>query len=220
MTDTRKKPFDARLTRRSFLQRAGAGGAAVVLGATPWRTALAAAKPQTPPVSTPLEHVIISCQENRSFDHYYGYAAQVQLAGLGPPLGYSQPDGAGGLVVPYEFTSLSTPDIGHSWTAVHDEWNGGAMDGFYTADGISAMGYYTFTTLGAKAAIKDVGRVLEMPLPEVERSISNPVSLVLAALPDASPTQGGDLAPSVSLASPVSMRPVAGLWPAQLSPPP
>ena len=27
--------------------------------------------------------------------------------------------------------------------AVHDEWNGGAMDGFYTNDGIWAMGYYT-----------------------------------------------------------------------------
>jgi len=142
MTDTRKKPFGTRLTRRSFLQRAGLG-AAVALGATPWKAALAAGKPPPQPASTPLEHVIISCQENRSFDHYFGYASQVQLAGLGPPPGYSQPDGKGGIVVPYEFTSLSTPDIGHSWTAVHNEWNGGLMNGFYTADGIEAMGYYT-----------------------------------------------------------------------------
>jgi phospholipase C len=40
-------------------------------------------------------------------------------------------------------TDLSTPDIGHSWTAVHDEWAAGAMNGFYTTDGINAMGYYT-----------------------------------------------------------------------------
>ncbi len=146
MTDTRKKPFRARLTRRSFLQRAGLG-AAIALGGTPWKAALAAGTPQPRAASTPLEHVIISCQENRSFDHYYGYAPQVQAAGFGPPAGYSQPDGAGGTVVPYRFTSLATPDIGHSWTAVHDEWNSGAMDGFYTADGIWAMGYYTAAEL-------------------------------------------------------------------------
>jgi len=146
MTDTRKKPFSTRLTRRSFLQRAGLG-AAVALGATPWKVALAASEPRTLPANTPLEHVIISCQENRSFDHYFGYAPQVQAAGFGPPAGYSQPDGAGGIVVPYEFTSLSTPDIGHSWTAVHNEWNNGAMDGFYTTDGIEAMGFYTAAEL-------------------------------------------------------------------------
>jgi len=147
MTDTRKKPFGAPLTRRSFLQRAGIGGAAVALGGMPWKGALAAATPQARPANTPLEHVIISCQENRSFDHYFGYAPQVQAAGFGPPPGYSQPDGAGGIVVPYRFTSLSTPDIGHSWSAVHGEWNGGAMNGFYTTDGIDAMGYYTAAEL-------------------------------------------------------------------------
>jgi phospholipase C len=147
MTDSRKKPFGALLNRRSFLQRAGLGGAAAALGAVPWQTALAAGKSSTPWADTPLKHVIISCQENRSFDHYYGYAPLVQQAGLGPPSGYSQPDGAGGVVVPYEFTSLSTPDIGHSWTAVHNEWHGGSMDGFYTTDGIEAMGYYTAARL-------------------------------------------------------------------------
>jgi len=91
--------------------------------------------------------VIISCQENRSFDHYFGYAPQVQAAGFGPPPGYSQPDGTGGTVAPYEFTSLSTPDIGHSWSAVHGEWDAGAMDGIFTTDGINAMGYYTAAEL-------------------------------------------------------------------------
>jgi phospholipase C len=139
------KPFSSTLTRRSFLQRSGISGAAI-LGGTLWPkilggTSLAqSAKP-------PINHVIISCQENRSFDHYFGYAPQVQAAGFGPPAGYAQPDGNGGFVAPYEFTSLSTPDIGHGWSDVHGEFDAGAMDGFFTTDGINALGYYTATEL-------------------------------------------------------------------------
>jgi len=89
----------------------------------------------------PIRHVVVDMQENRSFDHYYGFAS---FAGkYGVPQGYTQPDGNRGTVAPYRFTSLSTPDIGHSWTAMHNEFHGGAMDGFYTTDGINALGYYT-----------------------------------------------------------------------------
>src|SRR5262249_36542079 len=63
------------------------------------------------------------------------------------PAGYSQPDGMGGSVVPFEFTALSTPDIGHSWDAVRGAWGGGAMDGFYTTDGINCMGFSTAAAL-------------------------------------------------------------------------
>ena len=49
------------------------------------------------PATLPIEHVIISCQDNCSFDHDFGFASQVQAAGFGPPPGYSQPDGAGGV---------------------------------------------------------------------------------------------------------------------------
>jgi len=133
------------LDRRTFLQLAGAS--AGILGAAPLHRVLAKSAPQSPSAKLPINHVIISCQENRSFDHYFGYAAQVQAAGFGPPVGYSQPDGNGGKVIPYEFTSLSTPDIGHGWSDVHNEWNGSAMNGFYTTDGINAMGYYTATEI-------------------------------------------------------------------------
>jgi phospholipase C len=147
MTDGARSDLDgARLSRRSFLGRAGAAGAAVV-GGSLVSAAPAAARRGRAPAKTPLKHVIIDCQENRSFDHYFGYAPQVQAAGYGPPAGYSQPDGNGGSVAPYHFTSLSTPDIGHSWSAVHKEWDGGSMDGFYTTDGINAMGYYTAADL-------------------------------------------------------------------------
>ena len=128
------------LNRRTFLKGAGVLGAASLAGpaiSKDW--AFAKAPLGTP--ATPIEHILIDCQENRSFDHYFGYAP---FAGaFGPPAGYSQPDGNGGSLEPYQFTALSTPDIGHSWNAVHGEWDAGAMDGFLTTDGVNAMGYYT-----------------------------------------------------------------------------
>jgi phospholipase C len=131
------------IDRRRFLRGAGVVGAATLLGPALNRE-WAFARSRTSP-ATPLEHVIISCQENRSFDHYFGYSA---FAGAyGPPAGYSQPDGSGGTVAPWHLTSLTSPDIGHSWDAVHGEWNEGAMDGFYTTDGIEAMAYYTAAEL-------------------------------------------------------------------------
>jgi len=138
MTDT---PTSDGLTRGSLLRRAGALGAAGVAGSlVTGNVTRARATARRQSFTTPLRHLVIDCQENRSFDHYYGFAP---FAGaFGVPPGYSQPDGNGGSVAPYHFTSLETGDIGHSWSAVHGEWNGGAMDGFYTTDGIDCMGYY------------------------------------------------------------------------------
>src|SRR5437870_4579378 len=131
------------ITRRAFIRGAGAVGAAS-LGASllpPGRAvATTSRRRRRSAGSTPLRHVIIDCQENRSFDHYYGFAPFAGAYGV--PAGYTQPDGHGGTVSPYEFSSLSTPDIGHSWTVVHDEVDAGQMDGFYTTDGIDCMGYY------------------------------------------------------------------------------
>ena len=89
---TPRKSFTSPLNRRSFLQRAGIGGAAALTSPL-WPKILSAATP-------PIRHVIISCQENRSFDHYFGFAPQVQAGGYGPPAGYSQPDGNGRLDFP------------------------------------------------------------------------------------------------------------------------
>jgi phospholipase C len=132
------------LTRRTFLKGSVAAGAAAATGGL-----LSTAIRPTPvrAADTPIEHIIVACQENRSFDHYFGYAPQVQAAGFGPPAGYTQPDGDGGTIAPYRFTELGTPDVPHDWDSVHGQWNGGAMDGFMTHSGIFAMGYYTATEL-------------------------------------------------------------------------
>jgi phospholipase C len=132
---------ESRVTRRTFLRRAA--GVAVA-GGTLWATSPAAARARrVAQADTPIEHLVIACQENRSFDHYFGYAPQVQTKGFGPPAGYFQPDSNDGMHVPVEFTSLSTPDPPHGWNAVHQQYDNGKMDGFWQAGGDAAIGYYT-----------------------------------------------------------------------------
>ncbi|MGH2915811.1 MAG: phospholipase C [Solirubrobacteraceae bacterium] len=88
-----------------------------------------------------MAHVVVDCQENHSFDNYYGYAPWVGHHGV--PRGYSQPDGKGGSVAPYHLTTLTPPDPNEGWTVYHGEWDQGRMDGFYTSGGNASMGYYT-----------------------------------------------------------------------------
>ncbi len=132
-----------RLSRRTFLKGSVVAGGAI-LGGGLWSTAV---RPSTARADTPINLIVVSMQENRSFDHYFGYAPLVQAKGFGPPAGYTQPDGAGGTIAPYRFTDLQTPDIPHYWSAVHDQWDLGLMDGFYTHSGIWALGYYTASEL-------------------------------------------------------------------------
>jgi phospholipase C len=129
--------------RRDFLKGAGAVGlaglAAPLLSCAVGSSALSTPRPARSS-TTPINHVIVSMQENRSFDHYYGYAP---FAGsYGVPGGYKVPDGKGALVAPSHLTSPSTPDISHVWAAMHAEYHDGKMDGFFTSDGPTAVGYY------------------------------------------------------------------------------
>jgi phospholipase C len=87
-----------------------------------------------------VQHVLIACQENRTFDTYFGYYPKASTFGI--PAGYSQPDGSGGTVTPQHSLQPGTPDVSHGWSYTHSEWDNGAMDGFVTTDGVGAMGYY------------------------------------------------------------------------------
>jgi phospholipase C len=137
------KQTHAAPNRRDFLKGAGA----LALGAGLSGLAAPAATASTPRMirtsrrHCPIRHVVIDCQENRSFDHYYGYAPWIGPYGV--PSGFSQPDGHGGQVRPFHLKHTSSPDIGHSWDEIHREWDFGRMDGFYTTDGRNALGYYT-----------------------------------------------------------------------------
>jgi phospholipase C len=140
--------MDGTYTRRTFIKKGGVAGAAI-LGGSLWPTASAAARARRRGHRPAIDHLVISCQENRSFDHYYGYAPQVQAKGFGPPLGYTQPDATGAPHAPYELRALRSVDPPHSWRDVHLQYNSGKMDGFYidaarrTGDGANAIPYYT-----------------------------------------------------------------------------
>jgi len=131
--------LDRKFDRRTVLKGAGALGLASL--GSPLLSVVQALGAGSARPRTPINHVVVDMQENRSFDTYFGFAPWAGRFGV--PSGYSQPNGNGGTVIPYHFTSLSTPDIGHSWSATHSEWDRGGMDGFFTTDGINCMGYYT-----------------------------------------------------------------------------
>ena len=142
------KPYlDRRFGRRAFLKGVGAlalTGEAAPLAACAGGTPTAVTTPSpssSPSLRTPIRHVLVAMQENRSFDHYYGYAPFAGSHGV--PADYRNPDGRGGFVKPHHLTRLTSADISHTWDNTHREHHRGAMDGFYTTDGPIAMGYYT-----------------------------------------------------------------------------
>jgi phospholipase C len=113
--------------------------------ALPFRPASAQSEIESAAKTLPIRHVLVCVNENRSFDHYYGYAPFAGAYGV--PLGYSQPNGLGGTVAPVPFYLPATPNPTHDWPTIHAEWDNGKMDGFYTANGVPAMLYYTQASL-------------------------------------------------------------------------
>src|SRR5207237_2375122 len=116
--------FQTRQSRRSVLQQLGAlagiGLALEACGSTP-----------TPSSSSSIEaiqHIILACQENRTFDTYFGYYEKAGNFGI--PAGYAQPDGRGGTVTPHKFHIFDKKDIKNDWKTIHRERNKGKIDGF------------------------------------------------------------------------------------------
>jgi phospholipase C len=140
--------LERKVGRRAFLAGAGAAGLAGLtspLVAACGQALEKTGRPSSRASRTPIKHLVIDLQENRSFDHYYGFAP---FAGsYGVPAHYAQPDGMGGSVAPYHLASLSSTDIGHTWGAVRGGFDAGRMDGFFTTGGLSALGYYTAADL-------------------------------------------------------------------------
>jgi phospholipase C len=100
-----------------------------------------------------IEHVLIACQENRTFDEYFGYYPRAGKFGV--PTGYTLPDGKGGKVTPYHFPKSTSHNISHTWQAIHSEWNHGKLDGFVPTDGLDAVGYYNGSDLPYYYALAD-----------------------------------------------------------------
>src|SRR6266581_7458900 len=121
--------LNSRQSRRSVLNKLGRlAGAGLVLNLRMFNNGYFDA-PAPAPGANPVKHVLIACQENRTFDEYYGFYPRAGSFGL--PRGYAQPDGDGGNIYPYQFPFTFSDDISHSWQDIHREWHKGAMDGFY-----------------------------------------------------------------------------------------
>jgi phospholipase C len=99
----------------------------------------------------PINHVVVIMQENRSFDTYLGrlvaqgyydsgdfseggkggrgagFSHSNQLDG--PPPGWSNPDGDGGVVVPHPDDEYCY-GVNHSWEDMHDDYDDGKLDHF------------------------------------------------------------------------------------------
>ena len=134
--------FQQQQSRRTTLKQLGiAAGAGMGIG-----TGLLATLGKAFASTNPIEHIIILCQENRTFDNYFGYYDGAGQYGV--PAGFSVPGGVfGGRTKPYHFPTPITTDISHSWADIHKEWDHGQMDGFYHTDGLLTMGYYKSTDL-------------------------------------------------------------------------
>jgi len=137
---------DHRITRRRFIQGAGAAGALLASGGA--RMVAEAATGPRPaalpsPAASGIEHIVVLCMENRSFDHYLGWVRGAD----GKQEGLSYPDSAGLLHDTHhlrDWSGCGYNDPDHSYTGGRVQFNGGKLDGFRRGDNDDyALGYYT-----------------------------------------------------------------------------
>ncbi len=87
-----------------------------------------------------IKHVVILCQENRSFDHYFGAFADKLGKGQQHGEGFVRSDltyldSQGKRYHPFHLQQFCDTDPDHGWDGSHAKWNNGAMDGWVTAEG-------------------------------------------------------------------------------------
>jgi phospholipase C len=91
-----------------------------------------------------IKQIIVACQQNHSFDHYWGSYSGLP-AGYGIPATYECSG-----IKPFHFSNLTdnNSDPNHEWTTTHEAYNGGKMNGFVSnGNGRNAMGYYRSSDL-------------------------------------------------------------------------
>src|SRR5579864_9102814 len=147
-----------RLTRREFL--AAAGGATALLAADQLsRAAGASALPARsrglpPPSQSGIEHIVVVCMENRSFDHYLGWVpgATGQQAGLTYLDDAGNPHSTDELTGTWTGCGFNDPD--HSYDGARIQYDNGLLDGFRKGSNDDyALGYYTAQDIPFHAAL-------------------------------------------------------------------
>jgi phospholipase C len=144
--------------RRRFLHGAGlVGGAAALAGlSSTARTALAAVAPAGSALRD-IEHIVILCQENRSFDHYFGMLSGV--AGFSDPSVQPDPvtgrtvfeqldpnplNGVGATMLPWRVQPATSAaqcmvDVDHSWQSQHVSYARGTNAAFMTSHTVADL---------------------------------------------------------------------------------
>lgn len=114
------------MSRRKFLTRAmAAAGGLALWQLLPLRKLGAQTAPYLPDQAnwqsnSKIKHVVIMCQENRSFDHYFGSFASMFGSGLDRAEGFNPDtltylDSSHNKYHPYHLTDFCDQDPDHSW---------------------------------------------------------------------------------------------------------
>ena len=150
------------LRRREFLAKTAAlAGLAGVASAWPVDALVRHAgrvqteAPFPSPSNMPIDTFVVLMQENRSFDHYFGWhpGADGVNAGLSYPDDLGNTHGTHPLAPDFQGCAFEDPD--HSWDGARTEYNGGKLDGFYKASDFYALGYYEKADLPFIPALAD-----------------------------------------------------------------
>jgi phospholipase C len=146
------------VSRRDFLIGAGTAGALAAVGGVPAMQRAAAATDATTrrlpsPKNSGIEHVVVVCMENRSFDHFLGWVPGAN----GKQAGLSYRDPSGVLHTTHHLTDWQGCDFNdpsHSHKGGMLQLNGGRMNGFQRGTNDEyALGYYTKDDLPTSAAL-------------------------------------------------------------------
>ena len=145
-------------TRREFL----AGVAATGLTAGRVLPSRQPKRPRLPePSESGLDHIVVLCMENRSFDHYLGWVKGA--AGRQRGLEYLDEEGIAHATHHLAtYTGCGSNDPSHSYNGGRIQLNGGACDGFRRGSNDDlALGYYTRDDLALTSQLVDTFTVCD-----------------------------------------------------------
>ncbi|NRR28968.1 phospholipase C, phosphocholine-specific [Oxalobacteraceae bacterium] len=155
----------ANASRRKFMRNSLAAANVTLLPAA-LQQALAA--PAVSGTLGSIAHVVVLCQENRSFDHYFGaykgargfnddHAATVQKTSRNV---FTQANASGSLYTPWRLNSTTTSaqwlgDVAHDLNSGTAAWNKGRNEQWIPAKGLSALSYFARNDIPYHYALAD-----------------------------------------------------------------
>jgi phospholipase C len=96
---------------------------------------------------SPIKHVVVIVEENHTFDNYFGFYPGVN--GVNGSIALPGSPGAAPTVQLYPLENVTLiANLNNSWSAAHEAYDNGKMDGFVTAQGSKlTMGYYDYRSI-------------------------------------------------------------------------